>query len=381
MKINIFKRMENVILKKYLRPPWLELIIMLAAVAVSFIGLSMISFLSQTPAAGGMGNGTIALWLLAFFLLSFAIAMVAVLAGIGGGVIFTPVMMAFTPVNSVVIRATGLIVAMFSGLISTGIFMKKGLGNFRLCITLTVSQGIGALIGAQTAIVAASAFGDTGEGVIRIILGGILLAVAVYFFAGGKKLEWPNIQKVDAITKWMGLEHTYYEESDNKIYSYKIARIVLGLILVFGVGFLGGFFGMGAGWALTPVQNLGLGVPLKVAAANSGIILGMVDCVAVWPYMLAGGIIPLFVLPWLSGQVVGGYLGALALVKARVTVVRFILIGIMVFTSFGLVTDGLAKLNLMAKVPGHISLAVFLLVMVIDAFVLFRVQRKETGRK
>jgi predicted tellurium resistance membrane protein TerC len=107
----------------------------------------------------------------------------------------------------------------------------------------------------------------------------------------------------------------------------------------------------------------------------------MVDCVAVWPYMLAGGIIPLFVLPWLSGQVVGGYLGALALVKAKVTVVRFILIGIMIFTSFGLITEGLAKLKFIPKVPGHISLAVFLVVMVVDAFLLFNVQRKEAGRK
>jgi uncharacterized membrane protein YfcA len=365
---------------KFFKPPWLELIVMLAAVVISFIGLSIISFLSQMPAAGEMGNGTIVLWLLAFFLISFAIAMVAVIAGIGGGVIFTPVMMAFTPVNSVVIRATGLIVAMFSGLISTGIFMKKNLGNFKLCITLTVSQGLGALFGAQFAILAANSFGDAGEGIIRIILGIILVAVAVYFFVGGKKLEWPNIQKVDAITKWMRLEHTYYEESDNKVYSYKITRIILGLVLVFGVGFLGGFFGMGAGWAITPVQNLALGVPLKVAAASSGIILGMVDCVAVWPYMLAGGILPLFVLPWLSGQVVGGYLGAIAMVKARVAVVRFILIGIMVFTSFGLVTDGLAKLAIMPKIRGEISLAVFLIVMIIDAVMLFNFQRKEAGR-
>ncbi|MCL2879286.1 MAG: sulfite exporter TauE/SafE family protein [Treponema sp.] len=364
---------------KLFHPPWLELFIMLAAVIISFAGLSIISYLSGAPASGEMSVRTIVLWMVAFFLLSFAIAMVSVVAGIGGGVIFTPIMMAFTPVNSLIIRATGLIVAMSSGIISTGIFMKKGIGNFKMCVTLAVSQGIGALFGAQMAIMAASKFGDTGEGVIRIMLGIILVLVAVYFFVGGKKLEWPNIQKVDAVTKWMGLQHTYYEESDNKVYSYKIHRILLGLVFVFGVGFMGGFFGMGAGWAITPVQNLVLGVPLKVAAANSGIILGMVDCVAAWPYMLAGSIIPLFVLPWFSGHVVGGYLGAMVLVRARVMVVRFILIGIMVFTSFGLVTDGLAKLYLMAKIPGNISLIVFLGIMVLDAFLLFHQQRKDAG--
>ena len=362
---------------KIFQQPWLELTIMLTAVLLSYIGLSIVSFLSQAPFTGGMSNSTIALWLIAFFLISFAIAMVAVVAGIGGGVIFTPIMMAFTPVDSVIIRATGLIVAMFSGLISTGIFMKKGLGHFKMCITLTVSQGTGSLMGAQFAIIAATAFGDTGEGVIRILLGCILIGVAIYFVLGGKKLEWPNIQNVDALTKWMKLDHTYYEESDNKVYSYKISRILFGSALVFGVGLLCGFFGMGAGWAITPVQNLALGVPLKAAAANSGIILGVGACVSIWPYLLAGAIIPIFVLPWLSGQVVGGYLGALVLVKVKVTVVRFILIGIMVFTSFGLLTDGMARLNLMPRLPGQVSLAVFLIIMAVDLFFIFKMHQKK----
>ena len=366
---------------KFLRPPWLELTIMLSAVILSYLALSLISSLSQPPAPGEMSNSTITLWLLAFFLLSFAIGIISVLAGIGGGVIFTPVMMAFTPVDSVVIRATGLIVAMFSGLIASGIFMKKGIGNLKMCVTLTVSQGLGALIGAQTAIIAASAFGAAGDGALRIVLGFLLLAISVYFIVGGKKLEWPDIRNVDAITRWMKLEHTYYEESDGKVHTYKITRIIPGLFLLLGIGFLGGFFGMGAGWAITPVQNLVLGVPLKSAMANSVIIIGMVDCVAVWPYMLAGGIIPLFVLPWLSAQLVGGYIGALVLVKVRVTVVRLILIGIMIYTSFTLVTDGLAKLKLMAKVSGSVTLVVFLLVVAANAIMILNYLKKEAGRK
>ena len=362
---------------RFLRSPWLELTLMLTVAVLSYIGLSIISFLSETPSAGEMGNLAITLWLLAFFLISFSLAVVSVIAGIGGGVIFVPVMMAFTPVNSVVIRASGLIVTMFSALMSTGIFVKKGLGNFKMCLTLTVSQGLGVLIGAKFAIAAADAFGDDGEAAIRIILGCILTIVVVYFVTGGKKMEWPNIQKVDAVTKWMGLEHTYYEESEDKVYSYRITRIILGLVLLFWFGFLGGFFGMGAGWAITPVQNLGLGVPLKTALANSNIILGMASSVGVWPYMLAGAIIPLFVLPWLSGQVMGGYLGAFLLVKVKVTVVRFILIGIMVFTSFSLVSDGLAKLGLVPNVPGNVSLIILLIVMLGVAFLLFRVRRKE----
>ena len=366
---------------KLFRPPWLELTIMLTAAVFSYIGLSVISFLSGPPESGEMSNAIITLWLLAFFLISFAIGIVSVLAGIGGGVIFTPIMMAFTPIDSVVIRATGLIVAMFSGLIASGIFMKKGIGNLKLCVTLTVSQGLGALIGAQTAIVAANALGATGDGMLRIVLGIMLMAISVYFIAGGKKSEWPNIQNVDAVTKWMKLEHTYYEESDNKVHTYKIRRILLGLLFLLGIGFLGGFFGMGAGWAITPVQNLVLGVPLKSAMANSVIIISMVDCVAVWPYVLAGGIIPLFVIPWLSAQLIGGYLGAIALVKVKVRIVRIILIGIMLYTSFTLMADGFAKLGITAKTPPFVSLVVFIIDAIVIGVLMFRHLKNEAGSK
>jgi len=363
--------------QKILQPMWLELIIMLAAVALAAAGLSIISRLSGS---GVLDYGIIALWLLAFFLISFSIALVSVLAGIGGSIIFTPVMMAFTPVNSLVIRATGLIIAMFGGFISTGVFMKKGIGNLKMCMILVVSQGLGALIGAQCAIIEAGMLGDSGEGLMRIALGSILFVVAANFLTADKRYDWPDIQNVDAVTKWMGLEHTYYEESERRMHSYKITRILLGLALVFCAGFAGGFFGIGAGWAVTPIQNLALGVPLKAAAANSSIIMGMVNSVAVWPYMLAGGIIPLFVLPWLSGKVAGGYLGALVFVRINVTTIRFILIGIMIYTSFQLITDGLAKFGVIPKIPGRISLAIFLIIMVIDSLLLFGAQRKKRRR-
>ena len=366
--------------QKFLQPMWLELIIMLAAVAFAGVGLLMVSFLSRPGISAGMNYGVIGLWLLAFFLISFSIALVSVLAGIGGSIIFTPVMMAFTPVNSLVIRATGLIIAMFGGLISTGVFMKKGIGNLKMCLILVVSQGLGAFIGAQCAIIETELLGDSGEGLIRIALGSILFVVAANFLTADKRYDWPDIQNVDAITKWMSLEHTYYEESERRMHSYKITRILLGLAFVFFAGFIGGFFGIGAGWAVTPIQNLALGVPLKAAAANSSIIIGMVNCVAVWPYMLAGGIIPLFVLPWLSGKVAGGYLGALVFVKVNVTTIRFILIGIMIYTSFQLITDGLAKYGVISKIPGRISLAIFLIIMVIDSLLLFSVQRKKRRR-
>ncbi len=51
--------------------------------------------------------------LLACFLLSTLIVIIAPIAGVGGGVIFTPLMLGFTSIDTMVIRATGLVVAIF----------------------------------------------------------------------------------------------------------------------------------------------------------------------------------------------------------------------------------------------------------------------------
>lgn len=49
-----------------------------------------------------------------------------------------------------------------------------------------------------------------------------------------------------------------------------------------GVGMISGFFGMGAGWAVVPTMNLIMGIPLKVTAACSGVLIGMGACISVW---------------------------------------------------------------------------------------------------
>ena len=62
-----------------------------------------------------------------FLAISIVIGMIAVLGGVGGGVVFTPLMMGFTPIDSFIIRGTGLLVAMAGSLIAARPFLKRGL--------------------------------------------------------------------------------------------------------------------------------------------------------------------------------------------------------------------------------------------------------------
>jgi hypothetical protein len=65
--------------------------------------------------------------------------------------------------------------------------------------------------------------------------------------------------------------------------------------------------------------------------------------------------IPIVIAPLLVGQVLGGVLGAQVLIGMRAVFVRFILIGTLLFTSFGLLTKGLDLLGVL-KLPVSIRL-------------------------
>jgi len=367
-------RIRNV---KYLKSPFIEMIIMGSSIVLSYLALIVLGSVPEALPVGAMTTATVVSIQFAFFILSISIALISVVAGIGGGVIFTPIMLAFTPVNSVIIRGTGLIVAMFSSLVSTGVFIRKGLCNYRLTLMMTVSQSAGALIGAVAAVSIASAGGDRGDGLLRLSLGIILAALTIYLFVGGKKKEHPAGEYTSRFAAAFGLNGEYYEESEKRNYTYQVKRIGLGMVLILTVGFIGGFFGMGGGWAITPILNLGMNLPLKTAAATSNVILGIGSCVSIWPYIYTGAIIPFFVLPWLAGLVIGGFIGSYALAKVRVNTVRLILIGIMLFTSFGLVTRALTNLGVMSSdLPAVAQVGVFAVIITGVIAVIIREKRK-----
>jgi len=274
------------------------------------------------------------------FLISTAIAILAVVAGIGGGVIFTPIMLGFTSMDSLVIRATGLVVAMFSGLISSGPFMKSRLANLRVVFYCGVPITVGALAGSVCAIYLHDALGAVGDGMVRLSLGILMLVIAYFLLTGGGKTEYPEPEHIDALSVKLGLNGSYWESSLGKIVDYQLVRALPGALIFILLGFIGGFFGMGGGAFLTATLNLVMMAPVKIAAACSGVLLAISNATAIWEYITYGALIAIVVAPWLLGQVVGGILGAHLLIRIRAGFVRKILIVILVLSSLKLIARG-----------------------------------------
>jgi hypothetical protein len=233
---------------------------------------------------------------------------------------------------------------MFSGLVSSGPFMRKGLADVKIVLYCAIPIIAGAMLGSYAAIALAEVMGAQGDAIVRLLLGLILVFIAILFIVGGSNTEYPEAGHVSRFSEWMGLKGSYYEESLGRPMSYQATRVGIGGLLFLLVGFTGGFFGLGGGWAVVPVLNLVMTTPLKISAASSGVLLAMGNSAAIWPYIKVGALIAALAAPWMLGQVIGGILGAHILARVRANFIRYILIVLLFLTSLKLMSRGVETL-------------------------------------
>jgi uncharacterized membrane protein YfcA len=311
---------------------------MIGVVSLCFLDKISLPPVELTSPATGMNPIMFAVIL---FIATTIIGIVAVLGGTGGGVLFTPLMMGFTPIDSYIIRATGLFVALCGSLIAARPFLRKGLANTKLLLFAAVPYTIFAVIGALLAGYIHATMGQTGSAIVNLVLGCLVVFIALLMFIGGKNVEYPQVTKVDSFTERLALGGTYLEKSLGKVLNYRIQRAPVGIILFCFVGVISGLFGVGAGWAMVPVLNLAMFAPLKVAVASSKVLIGIGDTGAVWPYLLNGAIFPLFLIPSITGITLGTTIGARIMPSIKASFIRWLVILILVASGGKLIYDGL----------------------------------------
>lgn len=290
----------------------------------------------SAPAAG-MNPLT---FVLVLFAVTTIIGVIAVLGGTGGGVMFTPLMMGFTPINSYIIRATGLFVALSGSLIAARPFLRRALANIKLLLLAAVPYTIFAVIGALLAGYIDKTMGQTGTAIVSLVLGCLVVLIAILMLLGGKKVEYPEVKNVDKFTERLALGADYWEKSLSKVVNYKIARAPVGILLFCFVGVVSGLFGVGAGWAMVPVLNMVLFAPVKVAVASSKVLIGIGDTGAIWPYLMNGAVFPLFVIPSVAGVALGTTIGAKIMPVVKAGFIRWLVFSILFASGGKLIFDG-----------------------------------------
>ena len=261
------------------------------------------------------------LWPIALFAITFAMGIVAVLAGVGGGVLFVPIVSAFFPFHLDFVRAAGLLIALTSALSAAPSLLVNGLASLRLAMPL-------ALVGSVTSVIGALLGLAMPTGIVQIALGVTILGIALIMWRAGRA-EHPDVARPDALGVALGMHGVYHDPALAREVSWQVHRTPAAFFAFAGIGVLAGMFGLGAGWANVPALNLLMGVPLKLAVGTSGFVLSVVDTSAAWIYLNRGAVLPMIVVPSLIGVMLGAKVGARLLRIAPASLVRKIVLTVL----------------------------------------------------
>ncbi len=272
-------------------------------------------------------------WSLILFIVTFVMGIVAVLGGVGGGVLFVPIIGGFFPFHLDFVRGAGLLVALSGALAAGPGLLKKGMADLRLALPVALIASACAIVGAMIGLALPANIIQTALGLT------ILGIVAIMLLA--KKSEFPEVPKADALSTALKINGIYYEPSTGQEVNWKIHRTPQALATFILIGVMAGMFGLGAGWANVPVLNLMMGAPLKVSVATSKFLLSITDTSAAWIYINNGAVLPILVVPSIVGIMLGSIVGVRILAKARPTAIRYMVIGLLLFAGLRALLKGL----------------------------------------
>jgi uncharacterized membrane protein YfcA len=273
-------------------------------------------------------------WPLALFIACFFLGIIAVPAGVGGGVLFVPIIASFFPFHLDFVRGAGLLVAL-SGALSAGPrLLEGGLANLRLALPFALVSSVSSIGGAMLGLV-------LPVPVVQTALGILILAI-VALMASSKDSLVPKVGEPDALSRALQLSGIYRDGKTGEEISWHAHRTPLGLVLFFFIGIIAGMFGLGAGWANVPALNLVMGVPLKVAAGTSSFIISPA---AAFVYLNEGGLLPMIAAPSVIGMMLGARVGGYVLHVVSASAIRKLVLALMLFAGLRALAKGLGIWN------------------------------------
>lgn len=316
--------------RKFLCAIWI-----ITITTVFFLNLSGMAFSEEHAAEAAASVSTIPAWVwaLILFIVTFILGILAVLGGVGGGVLFVPIVGGFFPFHLDFVRGAGLLVALSGALAAGPGLLKRNLASLRLSLPVALIASSSAIVGAMIGLALPT-------NLVQTLLGATIIFIVIIMLSA-RKSDFPNVPQPDKLSQSLEIMGIYREESLGKEVEWHVHRTPQGLAMFIVIGVMAGMFGLGAGWANVPVLNLLMGAPLKISVATSKFLLSITDTSAAWIYLNAGAVLPIIVVPSIVGIMLGSMVGVRILAKTRPASIKWIVIGLLLFAGLRALLKGL----------------------------------------
>jgi uncharacterized membrane protein YfcA len=221
--------------------------------------------------------------------------------GSGGGVFLIPLL---TLLLGLPIRAAigaSIIAVIATSTASAIAYVGDELTNIRLGMTLELSTTVGAVLGGVTAAY-------LGKNVLAGLFALSMAPTVISLWR--RKEDVPALAGVQADSPPGPLDASFYDPRLGHEVQYRVKRLPVGMAVAFIAGNISGLLGIGGGAIKVPAMTLGMGVPIKAAAATSNFMIGVTAVASAYIYYSRGDINPLIAVPTAIGVTIGALAGS-----------------------------------------------------------------------
>jgi uncharacterized membrane protein YfcA len=197
-------------------------------------------------------------------------------------------------------------------------------------MTLEVATTIGGVTGGLVAtVLSASLLGG--------VFSAVMLVTSLLMLRGARRS--PERLVVPSEVGALGSEEpgtlagAYFDQRRGGMVHYRVTRLLVGSTVSLLAGAVSGMLGVGGGFLKVPAMNLGMGIPMKVAAATSNFMIGVTAVASLFIYFARGFVQPLLAAPLALGVVAGSWAGTRTSDKAQPAMLKRILAAVLVLVA------------------------------------------------
>jgi uncharacterized membrane protein YfcA len=269
------------------------------------------------------------LWL---FAVSLGASALGGMLGMASGIFVVPILTIFGHIDIRTAIGASIVSVIACSCGSASPFLKAGLVNIRLAIVLETTTTLGALTGVLLVGVIPTAY--------LFNLFALILALSAQQMLA-RRGETAGAATTADTWGWAGalrLDASYPDRGQRV--EYRVQRLPLGMLLMYGAGLISALLGIGSGVLKIPAMDTALRLPIKVSSATSNFMIGVTAAASAGAYFLRGDIVPAVAGPVALGSVVGSLIGARILMAVSNERIRLLFVVVLVALALQMALSG-----------------------------------------
>jgi uncharacterized membrane protein YfcA len=270
------------------------------------------------------------LWL---FAVSLAASALGGMLGMASGIFIVPILTMFGHIDIRTAIGASIVSVIACSCASASPLLKGGLVNIRLAVVLETTTTIGALTGVLLVGIIPTAY--------LFLLFALILALSAQQMLA-RQGETAGAATTADTWGWAGalrLDASYSDRGQRV--EYRVQRLPLGMLLMYGAGLISALLGIGSGVLKIPAMDTALRLPLKVSSATSNFMIGVTAAASAGAYFLRSDIVPAVAGPVALGSVVGSLIGARILKAVSNERIRLLFVAVLVALALQMALSGL----------------------------------------